>query len=167
VKATKPGDIWALGAHRLVCGDATDAKAVRLALKGHAPRLMVTDPPYGVDYDPEWRPRSGVGDNPDFGNGKAAAIGRIANESRADWTDAFALFPGNVAYVWCASLRASTVEATLVQAGFVIRNLIIWDKRQLIISRGHYHWRHETCWYAKVEPPIGLAIGARRRSGRR
>jgi DNA modification methylase len=162
VKATKPGDIWALGAHRLVCGDATDAKAVRLALKGHAPRLMVTDPPYGVSYEPEWRVDGPVGVG--YGDHKATAVGRIANDHTADWSSAFALFPGNVAYVWCASLRASTVEATLVQAGFVIRNQIIWDKRQLIVSRGHYHWRHEPCWYAVRKGRTANWTGDRRQT---
>ena len=55
---TRPGDLWLLGPHRLVCGDATVAGDVALALVGTAPHLMVTDPPYGVNYDPTWRGRA-------------------------------------------------------------------------------------------------------------
>ncbi len=54
------GDVWVLGRHRLVCGDATDADTVATCLKGVAPHLMVTDPPYGVEYDPAWRAKAGV-----------------------------------------------------------------------------------------------------------
>ena len=57
---SRPGDVWLLGRHRLVCGDSTDAEAVAAALGGVRPHLMVTDPPYGVDYDPAWRNRAGL-----------------------------------------------------------------------------------------------------------
>src|ERR1700680_4292303 len=57
---TVPGDVWVLGRHRLVCGDSTVAPTVAQALGGMSPLLMVTDPPYGVDYDPTWRNRAGV-----------------------------------------------------------------------------------------------------------
>ena len=70
------------------------------------------------------------------------------NDDRADWRRAWMLFPGDVAYVWHSSLHASVVEASLRAAGFVPRSQIVWDKGRLIISRGHYHWRHEPCWYA-------------------
>ena len=58
------GDVWLLGRHRLVCGDSTDPSAVDAALAGVQPHLMVTDPPYGVEYDPAWRERAGVNDRP-------------------------------------------------------------------------------------------------------
>jgi DNA modification methylase len=58
------------------------------------------------------------------------------------------LFPGDIAYVWHAGLHASSVELSLAAADFRVRSQIIWDKGRLIISRGHYHWRHEACWYA-------------------
>ena len=91
------GDVWLLGRHRLVCGDATSEVDVSLALAGVRPHLMVTDPPYGVDYDPDWRNRA------DRANGKpygASAIGTVINDKRADWRDAWALFPGDVVYAW-------------------------------------------------------------------
>jgi DNA modification methylase len=134
------GDIWQLGKHRLACGDATDPAIVRKLL-GHArPRLMATDPPYGVGYEPEWRTK--------LGPRAARATGTVLNDDRCDWRAAFELFPGDVVYCWHAGLHASTTELSLAAAGFRVRAQIIWDKGRLIISRGHYHWRHEACWYA-------------------
>ena len=60
IAVAQPGDIWQLGPHRIACGDSTDARLVQALLAGAAPQLMVTDPPYGVKYDPEWRHRLGV-----------------------------------------------------------------------------------------------------------
>jgi hypothetical protein len=68
---SRKGDVWLLGAHRLVCGDSTDAAVVSAALAGIAPHLMVTDPPYGVSYDPGWRERSGLSD------GSTLAVGQV------------------------------------------------------------------------------------------
>jgi len=135
------GDVWLLGAHRLVCGDATDPGDVATALNGTIPHLMVTDPPYGVSYDPGWRAKV-------LPNGSNRALGVVANDDCADWRAAWALFPGDVAYVWHSALHASVVETSLRIAGFLPRSQIIWDKGRLVISRGHYHWRHEPCWYA-------------------
>ena len=74
------------------------------------PHLMVTDPPYGVDYDPAWRKRAGV-------NLNKSKLGKVANDDRADWREAWALFPGSVAYVWHAGRYASTVQESLEAVG--------------------------------------------------
>jgi hypothetical protein len=87
------GDVWLLGRHRIVCGDSTTTEAVDAALAGVKPHLMVTDPPYGVEYDASWREAAGL-------NGPKAAKGKVLNDARADWSEAWALFPGDVAYVW-------------------------------------------------------------------
>ncbi|MAQ83679.1 MAG: DNA methylase [Maritimibacter sp.] len=134
------GDLWQLGPHRLLCGDATDAAAVSRLLDGVTPHLMVTDPPYGVMYDPAWRNATGAA--------KTKRIGKVANDDRADWREAWALFPGEVAYVWHGALHSSTVAESLVACGFDIRSQVIWAKERLVLSRGHYHWQHEPCWYA-------------------
>lgn len=151
----KAGDVWVLGRHRLVCGDATDPAAVTLALDGQAPRLMVTDPPYGVSYDPAWRERAWRG---------ARAVGTVLNDDRCDWREAWRLFPGDIAYVWHGALNGSAVEASLIAEGFLIRSQIIWDKGRLIISRGHYHWRHEPCWYAVRKGRTARWAGDRRQT---
>ncbi len=136
---TRTGDVWVLGAHRLVCGDCTDAAVVARALAAAKPHLMVTDPPYGVDYDPAWRNRAGIS--------TTTRTGAVLNDHRADWREAWALFPGDVAYVWHGALHAATVADSLLSAGFAIRAQIIWAKERLVMSRGHYHWQHEPCWY--------------------
>jgi DNA modification methylase len=137
---TKPGDIWCLGGHRIICGDSTDAATVQALLGAARPSLMVTDPPYGVNYDPEWRHRDGVNSSP--------RTGKVANDERSDWAEAWRLFPGSIAYVWHAALHAGTVAHSLEREGFTIRAQIIWAKERLIIGRGDYHWQHEPCWYA-------------------
>ncbi len=99
VPVSRLGDVWLLGRHRLVCGDSTDAATVERALAGVRPHLMVTDPPYGVEYDPAWRNRAGLG--------STQRVGKVENDDRADWREAWALFPGDVAYVWHGALHAS------------------------------------------------------------
>lgn len=135
-----PGDIWCLGAHRIACGDSTDADLTAALLAGAVPQLMITDPPYGVEYDPEWRHRRGVN--------KSDRRGKIQNDGQADWSAAWALFPGEIAYVWHGALRATIVAESLFKSGFSIRAQIIWAKERLVMSQGDYHWQHEPCWYA-------------------
>ena len=133
------GQVFALGEHRLVCGDSTAGGYVSAVLDGSKPLLMVTDPPYGVEYDPEWRKLAGVS--------QTDRVGRVENDDQADWRAAWALFPGDVAYVWHAGVFASVVEASLAALHFDPRAQIIWRKPRIVLSRGHYHWQHEPCWY--------------------
>jgi DNA modification methylase len=140
IPVSRHGDLWLCGQHRLLRGDSTNAEDVARLLGERKPILMVTDPPYGVGYDPEWRKRAGV-NNSD-------RMGTVSNDDRADWREAWALFPGDVAYVWHGALHAATVAASLEASGFEIRSQVIWAKPSLIIGRGHYHWQHEPCWYA-------------------
>jgi DNA modification methylase len=128
------------GGHRLICGDATDGRTVNQLLGGAKPHLMVTDPPYGVEYDPAWRNRAGLGNT--------KRTGRVVNDDRADWREAWALFPGEVAYVWHGALHSVEVAESLEAAGYQMRAQIIWAKDRLVMGRGHYHWQHEPCWYA-------------------
>jgi DNA modification methylase len=134
------GDIWILGRHRLVCGDCTTPSTVIACFNGYEPGLMVTDPPYGVNYDPDWRNQAGIS--------KTARTGKVQNDDQADWTQAWRLFPGDVAYVWHGSVHVSEVLESLVRAGFVGRSQIIWKKSRFALSRGNYHWHHEPCFYA-------------------
>jgi DNA modification methylase len=150
---SRPGDLWLLGPHRLICGDATDAGTVERVLDGVIPHLMVTDPPYGVGCDPDWRNRAGAS--------ATTRVGKVLNDDRADWRAAWALFPGEVAYVWHGALHAGEVAESLVATGFAIRSQIIWAKERLVLSRGHYHWQHEPCWYAVRAKGTGHWAGDR------
>lgn len=140
---TQPGELIILGEHRLLCGDATNPNDVHRVLNRREPFLMVTDPPYGVDYDPKWRLEVGL--NKEH---QTRAEGVVTNDDNASWQAAWDLFPGTVAYVWHGGLHSSVVAADLEASKFEIRSQIIWVKTSLVIGRGAYHWRHEPCWYA-------------------
>lgn len=158
---TKPGDLWVLGNHRLLCGDSTVATDVARLLGDVKPHLMVTDPPYGVEYDADWR------NHAMRSNGTAVggwAIGKVKNDDRADWSEAWALFPGDVVYIWHAGQHASIVHKSLSDCGFEIRSQIIWAKNNIVISRGHYHPKHEPCWYAVRKGATGHWSGDRKQS---
>jgi DNA modification methylase len=153
---TRPGDVWLMGPHRLLCGDSTVATDVEKVLNGVTPLLMCTDPPYGVDYDPGWRNEAGAA--------KTRRTGKVLNDDRADWREAWALFPGDVAYVWHGALHAATVAESLEDAGFAIRSQIIWAKERLVLSRGDYHWQHEPAWYAVKKSGKGHWAGDRKQT---
>ena len=95
---SKRGEVYQLGPHRLMCGDSTSAEDVAALLGGAEPRLMVTDPPYGVELDQGWRDRAGLNV---IGGRLAAAQGdKLSGDDRADWAEAYSFFPGDAAYVW-------------------------------------------------------------------
>lgn len=139
---TKTGQIWELGKHRLICGDSTNQKHVAALLDGAKPNLMVTDPPYGVSYDPAWR------DEVDGVEKSSRSIGKVENDDQADWTETWQLFPGDICYVWHSGRHAGVVQQSLETASFNIRSQIIWAKQHFVFGRGDYHWQHEACWYA-------------------
>lgn len=141
---TASGQLWVLGKHRLLVGDSTCEGDVKRLLNGATPHLMTTDPPYGVDYRPGWRDGHMKGK---FG-AKARVGEAVPNDDRCDWTAAWNLFPGDVAYVWHACMRQTEVEASLLTSGFEIRSKIIWVKQHFTLGRSDYHWQHEPCLYA-------------------
>lgn len=138
---TKTGDLYELNEHRIICGDSTDPSVVGLLLSDAIPVLMVTDPPYGVEYNAKWRVES-------LKDGGNRSTGSVQADERVDWSAAWNLFPGFVAYVWCASWYLPEVAKNLDDLGFERKNLIIWVKQHFALSRGDYHWQHEPCWYA-------------------
>ena len=153
---SRTGDLWILGHHRLLCGDSTVATDVERVLNGITPLLMATDPPYGVEYDPGWRNEMGAA--------KTKRTGKVLNDDRADWREAWALFPGDVAYVWHGALHAATVAESLEDCGFTIRSQIIWAKERLVLNRGDYHWQHEPAWYAVKKTGKGHWAGDRKQT---
>jgi len=139
------GDLWLCGGHRVLCGDSTDGEAVSVLLGERKPVLLVTDPPYGVELDSEWRDRAGL-------NGHGAAEPSymkrrteghrettISGDTRADWSEAFALVPSlEVGYVWHASKFTREVLDGLLRIGFQHHQQIIWDKERTVLTRTHY-----------------------------
>jgi DNA modification methylase len=157
----KVGDLFALGDHRLMCGSAIDPENVARLLDGAQPRLLNTDPPYGVELDQTWRDGvSGKDGQPAAEDATVAPTRRhgrtvghrntsISGDTRADWSEAFELVPSlEVAYVWCATTGMIEVGGGLERIGFELRQQIIWAKTQAAMSRSAYNWQHEPCWYA-------------------
>jgi DNA modification methylase len=158
---TRVGDLWQLGKHhRLLCGDSTTAEDVERLLDGRKPNLMVTDPPYGVEYDPEWRADANKWKGSKVKLG-AKAIGKVTNDEQADWRKAWENYRGDVAYVWHGGLRSVEQAESLEATGFLIRTQIIWNKGRIVIGRGDYHWQHEACWYAVRKGRTGHWQGSR------
>jgi len=163
---SRVGDLWVCGKHRVLCGDATSAEVVARLLAERKPRLMVTDPPYGIELDSEWRDRAGLN-----GCGPAEASymkhrteghtnTSISSDTRADWSDAFALVPSlDVAYVWHASKFTREVLDGLLRIGFLYHQQIIWNKGRTVLTRTHYWFQHEPCWYVRKKnaPWLGKA----------
>jgi len=152
---TERGQLWQVGRHRLLCGDATEEGNVERLLNGAEPRLMVTDPPYGVEYDADWRSSLDEIDR---------ATGEVQNDDSDDWTEAWQLSTANVVYCWHADRHASVVQVSLEQSGFCIRSQIVWAKPHYALSRGHYHWQHEPCWYGIRESEVADWVGGRDQS---
>lgn len=145
IPVTRPGDVWLMDKHRIICGDSTDAETVAALLQGAKPHLMVTDPPYGVEYDANWRNSAKRADGSFLGG---RAVGKVENDDRADWQEAWDLFPGDVAYVWHAGLYCDVVKVSLEAAKLECRAQLIWVKSNFAVGRAHYHFQHEPLWYA-------------------
>ncbi len=169
----RPGELWLLGDHRVLCGDSTKAEDVARLLDGAKPHLMTTDPPYGVEYDANWRNETGIAEDGSLQRMKtgrvrksigAKAVGKVMNDGISDWREAWMLFPGDVAYVWHADRHATSVDLSLQSVGFQMRAQIIWNKMRMIIGRGDYHFAHEPCWYAVRKGKAGRWAGDRKQT---
>ncbi len=153
---SKSGDLWLLDEHRVLCGDATSPEVVARLLEERGPRLMVTDPPYGIELDSEWRDRAGLNGHgpaePSYMKNRTKGHNetKISGDTRADWSDAFALVPSlEAAYVWHASKFTREVLDGLLRIDFLHHQQIIWNKGRTVLTRTHYWFQHEPCWYVR------------------
>ena len=180
---SKLGDLWVLGDHRLLCGDSTDPEAVARLLDGAEPRLLATDPPYGVSLDGSWRDGvfnalgpaekayMRIDGHPDADDATAApggAHGRkrrnttISGDTRVDWSQAFELVPSlAVGYIWHAGGHAAEVAEGVERIGFEIVAQVIWDKGLFAMGRSWYHWSHEPCWVVRKKGAKVRFLGTR------
>jgi DNA modification methylase len=159
------GDLWLCGnprnPHRILCGDSTSPEAVSRLLGPRQPFLMITDPPYGIELDSEWRDRAGLNS---CGPAEASYMKHrtaghtetsISGDTRADWSEAFALVPSlQIAYVWHASVFTREVLEGLLRIGFLHHQQIIWDKQRTVLTRTHYWFQHEPCWYVRKKNAV-------------
>jgi DNA modification methylase len=150
------GDLWLCGEHRVLCGDATRAEDVARLLGERKPILMATDPPYGIELDSEWRDRAGLNGcgaaEPSYmkKRTKGHTETTISGDTRADWSEAFELVPSlQIAYVWHASVFTREVLNGLERIGFLYPQQIIWNKGRTVLTRTHYWYQHEPCWYVR------------------
>jgi hypothetical protein len=117
---------------------------------------MVCDPPYGIELDSEWRDRAGLNGHgpaePSYMKKRTQGHTEttISGDTRADWSEAFALVPSlQVAYVWHASKFTREVLDGLLRTGFLHHQQIIWNKGRTVLTRTHYWFQHEPCWYVR------------------
>lgn len=160
---SKPGDLWILGNHRLLCGDSTSGEDMKRLMNGQRAHLLATDPPYLVDYD-------GTG-HPIDHHIKAGRITKtpgklIGNKRWDDYVDPkngaefFASFLANAIahcvdrvpiYQWYATRRQALVEEAWKRNRLLVHQMIVWVKSRGILTRSHYLWQHEPCFYGWVE----------------
>ena len=138
----KPGDIWQLGKHRLICGDSTDITVIEKLMNGEKADMLLTDPPYNVDYE--------------------GTAGKIKNDKMDDapfrqfLRDAFlaadaVMRPGAVFYIWHSGTEAYNFIGGIRDAGWMLKEVLIWVKDSLVMGRQDYQWQHEPCLYGWKE----------------
>lgn len=141
----KPGEVWQLGEHRLMCGDSTKAEDVRKLMGGELADLLLTDPPYNVDYEGDTKDKLKIeGDNMD----EIAQIDFLQDAFVNAWN---AMKPGAAYYCWCASMTLKAFHIALENSGLKPHQLLIWVKNGMVLGRQDYQWRHEPCFYGWKE----------------
>ncbi|MBI2717227.1 MAG: site-specific DNA-methyltransferase [Rhizobiales bacterium] len=149
---SRPGELWILGDHRLLCGDSTSAEDVRRLMNSERAALFATDPPYLVDYDgsnhptrnKDWSPSYGVtwddsSQGAELYDGFIAAAKAEAITENAAW------------YCWHASRRQAMLEACWEKAGAFVHQQIIWVKDRGVLTRSEYLWKHEPCFFGWIK----------------
>lgn len=151
VAITKPGDVWLMGKHRLLCGDSCSLADMEKLTAGQAVDMWLTDPPYNVAY--------GAGAAfKNKGDGGARIEKTILNDDMSDENfrqflrDAFVtadtvMKAGAVFYIWHADTEGFNFRGACQDAGWTVRQCLIWKKSSLVMGRQDYQWKHEPCLY--------------------
>ena len=140
---TKPGDLWVLGDHRLLCGDSTDTVALERLMAGANADLWLTDPPYNVNYE------GGTGLKIQNDNMKDAEFRQFLKDVYIA-ANCF-LRPGAAFYIWHADSEGYNFRGAAFDAGWKVRQCLIWLKSSLVMGRQDYQWKHEPCLYGWTE----------------
>jgi DNA modification methylase len=148
---TEPGQVWQLGEHRLLVGDATDLAAVEAMLAGEQPTVVWTDPPYGVEYVGKTK------DSLTIRNDGSAGLAGLLDGAFGVLSSVCA--PGVPVYVAHADTERVTFETAMLTAGLKVRQNLIWVKNTIVLGRSDYQYKHEPILY-------GFTPGGRGRLGR-
>lgn len=154
---TKYGDIWELGEHRLMCGDAADFSDVSLLMAGAEADLIITDPPYNVDYEAKDKSLESA-----YKRNTTRKVNEIIGDRMDDdefYNFLFRVFSnycdiakaGAAVYVFHADIEGLTFRQAFDASGFALKQVLIWEKNQFVIGRQDYHWRHEPILYGWKE----------------
>lgn len=140
-----PGDVWLLGRHRLMCGDSTKEADVAKLMGGEQADLLLTDPPYNVDY------QGGTKDKMKIANDNMDDVAFVGFLTAAFNCAIQAMRPGAAFYVWHADSKGFEFRTALKEVGLTLRETLIWVKNALVLGRQDYQWRHEPCLYGWKE----------------
>lgn len=136
-----PGDVWQLGRHRLMCGDSTKEADVAKLMGGEQAHLLLTDPPYNVDY------QGGTKEKMKIANDNMDDVAFVSFLTAAFNCAIQAMRPGAAFYVWHADSKGFEFRTALKEVGLTLRETLIWVKNALVLGRQDYQWRHEPCLY--------------------
>lgn len=136
-----PGDVWLLGRHRLMCGDSTKETDVAKLMGAEQAHLLLTDPPYNVDY------QGGTKDKMKIANDNMDDVAFVSFLTAAFNCAIQAMRPGAAFYVWHADSKGFEFRTALKEVGLTLRETLIWVKNALVLRRQDYQWRHEPCLY--------------------
>lgn len=136
------GDLFELNGHRLLCGNSLNESDAKRLMNGAQYHLCVTDPPYGVSYNPQWRKAELHKEVKHIVRGT-----KIAGDDNMEWLNFVPLFNPNVLYMWCASIKIHKIVPFCEKHDYILKYVIVWNKDQMIIGRGDYHHKYEPCLY--------------------